>query len=182
MLLSWKNWSEYSTTYDEKVVLKLNAIHIGSLLWNITSIKDKLPSHYHNYLLLFDPEDAEKLLDSRDCDHKIELVTSEDKLRMGPIYQLSQEEENISIQYPEKMIEEKKIPAWSSLIGSPKWFVPKPNGKGLRLCVDYRPLNDHTKKDKTLLPVMEALKQQLRKASFITKIVWDLDFIEFEWC
>jgi len=56
---------------------------------------------------------------------------------MGPIYQLSQEEEKILVEYLERMIHEKKIRPSSSSVESPILFVLKPNGKGLRLCVDY---------------------------------------------
>jgi hypothetical protein len=56
-----------------------------------------LPQDYHKWLLLFDPEEAEKLPDNKGCDHRIELKTPEDQLRMGPIYQLSLEEEKILI-------------------------------------------------------------------------------------
>jgi len=65
---------------------------------------------------------------------------------MGPIYQLSQEAERILVEYLERMIKENKIRPSSSSVGSAILFVPKPNGNGLRLCVDYRHLNDHTKK------------------------------------
>jgi hypothetical protein len=68
---------------------------------------------------------------------------------MGPIYQLSLEEERVLIKYLEKMINEGKVQQSSSLVRSPILFVPKPSGKGLRLCVDYRHLNQHTVKDKT---------------------------------
>jgi hypothetical protein len=54
-----------------------------------------LPTHYHKFLLIFDPKESEKLLDYTCCDHGIELLGPEDKLRMGPIYQLSQEEEKL---------------------------------------------------------------------------------------
>jgi hypothetical protein len=89
---------------------------------------------------------------------------------MGPIYQLSLEEEKILIKYLEKMIAEGKVRQSSSSVGSPILFVPKPNGKGLRLCVDYRHLNQHMEKDKTPLPIMDELKQQINGADFITKL------------
>jgi hypothetical protein len=63
---------------------------------------DQLPKQYHKFLLLFDPEHAEKLTDHRGCDHRIERITPEDKLQIGPIYQLSQEEEKILVEYLEK--------------------------------------------------------------------------------
>jgi len=38
------------------------------------------------------------------------------------------------------------------------------------LSVDHRHLNDHTKKDKMPLPIMEKLKQWLSGADYITKV------------
>jgi len=161
---------EYSVTYDRRVALNKDAIHIGSLVQSTPSMLDRLPKQYHKFLLLFDPDHAEKLPDYTGCDNRIELTTSGDKLRMGPIYQLSQEEGKILVEYLEKMIREKKIWPSSSLVGSPILFVPKPNGKGLRLCVKYRHLNDRTKKDKTPLPIMDELSRKMRDCDFITKI------------
>jgi hypothetical protein len=119
---------------------------------------------------LFDPNEAQKLPNHEECDHRIELITDESKIRMGPIYQLSIEEEKILMEYGQKMIQEGKIGASHSPVGSPIFFVPKPNGKGLRLCVNYHHLNQHTKKDKTPLPIMDELKSRLNGATHITKI------------
>jgi len=74
----------------------------------------RLRKQYHRFLLLFDLEHGEHLPYSRGCDHRIELTTLEDKLWMRPIYQVSQEEEIILVQYLEKMIKEKKIRPFSS--------------------------------------------------------------------
>lgn len=48
--------------------------------------------------------------------------------------------------------------------------MPKPNGKGLRLCVDYRHLTEHTKTDKYPLPNMDELSRIMKDCDFITKI------------
>jgi len=134
------------------------------------SIAQKLPTCYHKFLLLFDPKESEKLPDNRGCDHRIELLGPDDKLRMGPIYQLSQEEEKLLVQYLDTMIKEGKIRPSKSTVGSPILFVPKPNGRGLRLCIDYHHLNDYTKKDRTPLPIMEELSSRMLGATHITKI------------
>lgn len=160
----------YSITYDKKILLSDQAIHIGAIVLNNPSVAQKLPSHYHKFLLLFNPMESEKLPDNKGCDCQFELIVSEDKLRMGPIYQLSQEEEKLLVQYLDKMINEGKIRPSSSVVGSQILFVPKPNGQGLRLCVDYLYLNDYTKKDKTPLPIMEELQSRLQGANFIMKI------------
>jgi len=135
-----------------------------------SSIAQKLPAHYHKFLLLFDPKEAEKLPDIKGCDHRIELLGAEDKLRMGPIHQLSIEEEKLLVKYLDTMIKEGKIRPSSSTVESPILFVPKPNGRGLRLCIDYRHLNDYTKTDKTPLPRMEELSARVRGATHIMKI------------
>jgi len=152
---------EYSITYDKRIALNDAAIHIGAIVLNNPSIAQRLPVHYHKFLLLFDPKKAEKLPDNKGCDHRIELLGAEDKLRLGPIYQLSIEEEKLLVKYLDTMIKEGKIRPSSSTVGSPILFVPKPNGRGLLLCVDYRHLNDYTKKDKTLLPIMEELSSRV---------------------
>jgi len=93
------------------------------------TIAQKIPSCYYKFLLLFDPKEAEKLPDKKRCDHRIELKGPEEKLQMGPIYHLSQEEEKLLLRYLDEMIEGGKIRSSSSLVGSPIIFVPKPNGK-----------------------------------------------------
>lgn len=68
------------------------------------------------------------------------------------------------------MIKQAMIRPSSSTVGSPTLFVPKPNGRRLRLCIDYRHLNDYTKKDKTLLPIMEELSARVKGATHITRV------------
>ena len=80
---------DYSITYDKSIALNDAAIHIGAIVRGNPSIAHRLPVHYHKFLPLFDPKEAEKLPDDKGCDHRIELLGTEDKLQMGPIYQLS---------------------------------------------------------------------------------------------
>jgi len=161
---------EYTITYDKRIALSNRAVHIGAIVMSNPTIAQKLPSHYHKFLLLFDPEESEKLLDNKGCDHRIELLGPDDKLQMGPIYQLSQEEEKLLVKYLDTMRKEGKIRPSSSTVGSPIVFVPKPNSRGLRLSIDYRHLNDYTKKDKTPLPIMEELSARVKGATDITKV------------
>jgi hypothetical protein len=167
---------EYSITYDKRVALNEKAIHIGAFVMNNPMIAAKLPACYHKFLLLFDPKESEKLPDNKGCDHRIELLGSDDKLRMGPIYQLSQEEEKLLVKYLDTMIKEGKIWPSSNTVGSPILFVPKSNVRGLRLCIDYRHLNDYTKKDRTPLPIMEELSARVAGATHITKVDWKSGF------
>lgn len=126
---------KHSISYDRRVALNKDAIHIGALVQITPSMLEQLPKQYHKFLSFIDPEHVEKLPDHCGCDHRIELITSADKLRMGPIYQLSHQEEMILVEYLKKMIGEKKIQPSGSLVGSRVLFVPKPNRKELWLCV-----------------------------------------------
>jgi hypothetical protein len=76
-------------TYDRRIALGDKAGHIRLIVMNSPFIAQKLPAQYHKFLLLFDPKESEKLPDNKGCDHRIEQLGPEDKLRMGPIYQLS---------------------------------------------------------------------------------------------
>lgn len=88
---------------------------------------------------------------------------------MGLIYQLSLEEEKILIQSLEKMIQEHKVCSLRSLVGSPIQFIPKLScTRCLQLCVDCCHLNNHTKKDKTPLPIVEEFQYQVKGAIYIT--------------
>lgn len=73
-------------TYNTKVALKPNAINIGAIVFDNPSILEMLPKHYDQWLLVFDPKEAEKLPSNKGCDHQIESIVPEENLRMGPIY------------------------------------------------------------------------------------------------
>jgi hypothetical protein len=68
------------------------------------------------------------------------------------------------------MLKEGKIQPSQEQAESPIVFVPKPNRRGLRLCVEYRSLNDLTIKDKTALPLMDELQNRMKGATWITKL------------
>jgi len=57
----------------------------------------------------------------------------------------------------------------TSPAGAPIHFVTKKDG-GLRLCVDYRQLNDITIKDRTPLPLMSKSLDQLSSATIYSKL------------
>jgi hypothetical protein len=52
--------------------------------------------------------------------------------------------------------------------GAPVLFVPKPNGRGLRLCVDYRALNSITIKNRCTIPRIDDLLDAVAGSSYFT--------------
>jgi hypothetical protein len=75
---------------------------------------------------------------------------------------LSREELEELRKYLDKMLIKGKIRVSVSAAGAPILFVPKPNGRGLRLCVDYRDLDKITIKNCTPLPLMDSLQELTR--------------------
>jgi len=63
-----------------------------------------------------------------------------------------------------------KIKRSTSSAGSPILFVPKPHGRGLRLCVDYRALNRITIPNGYPLPLMQELQDRVQGAQWFTKM------------
>ena len=56
----------------------------------------------------------------------------------------------------------------SSLIGAPVLFVKKEGG--LRFCMDYRGLNDITRKNRYPLPLIKETLSGISKARYFTKL------------
>jgi hypothetical protein len=54
--------------------------------------------------------------------------------------------------------------------GAPVLFVPKPNGRGLRLCVDYRALNSITVKNRCTIPRIDDLLDAVAGSSYFTSL------------
>ena len=87
----------------------------------------------------------------------------------GPIYPLSETELQALRESLKEMEENGKIQRSTLAAGSPILFVPKPNRKGLRLCVDYRRLNKTTVPNCYPLPLMQELQDQVQGAQWFTK-------------
>ena len=86
-----------------------------------------------------------------------------------PMYRLSQYELELVEEYINRMLAEGKIRPSQSPAGAPLLLVPKPGG-GLRICVDYRGLNEITIKNRYPLPLMDELRDRTYKAKIFSKM------------
>ncbi|KJZ68122.1 hypothetical protein HIM_12487 [Hirsutella minnesotensis 3608] len=136
--------------------------------------REKLPPHYHEYLSVFNRDQADQLPPHRPgCDHKIQLEKGADGKEKeppwGPLYGMSREELIVLRKTLTELLDKGFIRASSSPASAPVLFVRKPGG-GLRFCVDYRGLNAITKKDRYPLPLIEETLRSLSKAKWLTKL------------
>jgi hypothetical protein len=177
--MSWMKW--------HKAVLDISArlVHLNSPVYGkvtlhlpvISRIKESL--HHVVERRLQDihvvrefpdvfPDDLQGMPPGRAIDFKIELQPGTTHISKAP-YKMSQEElAELKIQLKD-LLDKCFIRPSSSPWGCPALFVSKKDN-GLRLCVDYRPLNAVTIKSKYPLPRIDILFDQLAGAQLFSKI------------
>jgi len=129
----------------------------------------RVPVQFRPFLDIMGKEAADALPKHRSYDHEIRLKEGE-TAPWGPIYPLSEVELETLREWLKDMLRTGKIRRSTSSVSSPILFVPKPHGRGLRLCVDYRGLNRVTIANRYPLPLMSELQDRIRGAQFFTKI------------
>jgi hypothetical protein len=91
-----KKHPDCKITYNDKVELRSDAINTGSIAFEAThQPAETLTPYYHKWLLLFNPHKAEQLPNHRPHNHEIIFKVPDDQNKVGPIYQLSREEERL---------------------------------------------------------------------------------------
>jgi len=163
--------SNFTLSWDDSVALNAEA-HIIGYVATVTKGEDPLeqvPSEFRQYLGIMRKEAAEALPEHRPYDCKIELKEGA-TAPWGPIYPLSEVELQTLREWLKEMEKTGKIKRSTSPAGSPILFVPKPNGRGLRLCVDYRGLNAVTIPNRYPLPLMQELQDRVQGAQWFTKM------------
>ena len=137
--------------------------------------RTKLPGEYWKYLPLFNHEEAQKLppLRGEGIDHTIELVPDENgklpTVPFGPLYSMSREELMVLRKTLNDLLDKGFIRVSNSPVAAPVLFVKKPGG-GLRFCVDYRALNNITRKDRYPLPLTNETLERIGRATWFTKL------------
>jgi hypothetical protein len=132
------------------------------------AISEIVPPEYHQYLPLFSEAEANKLRPHRPYDHRIPLKDNFTP-PFGPIYPLSRTELEALRKWLDENLSKGFIRASSSPAGAPILFVKKGDGS-LRLCVDYRGLNEGNIKNCYPLPLLHETLLRLQKARYFTKL------------
>ena len=114
------------------------------------------------------PEDLPGLPPDRDVEFSIELEPSTAPISWRPYSTAPKELAEIKKQL-EELLEKGFMRPSSSPWGCPAIFVKKKDGTP-RMCVDYRPLNAVTIKNKYSLPCIDTLFVQLAGAKVFSKI------------
>ena len=129
-----------------------------------------VPEEYHDLLTAFSKAKSDELPPHRKYDHKIEI--DKDKgvpIGYHPLYNQTDEELKALKGYLEDNLRKGFIENSSADFASPVLFVKKHDGT-LRFCIDYRKLNEITRKDRYPIPLIEETLQRLSRAKIFTKL------------
>jgi len=160
--------SAFSLTWDESVSLDPDAQTIGYVA-AITAEPPDVLLEFREYLNIMSKEATDALPEHKPYDCKIDLQEGS-TAPWGPIYPLSEIELQTLREWLKEMERTGKFKRSTSPAGSPILFVPKPHGRGLRLCVDYRALNCITIPNRYPLPLMQELQDRVQGAQWFTKM------------
>jgi transposase InsO family protein len=164
----------FSLKMDKSVLDHPEALVIGHIA--ATTTKEELseaiqlvPDKFRKWISIMTKEAADRLPDHRPYDHAIDLKEGETP-PWGPVYALNETELETLREWLKEMLKTGKIRPSKSPAAAPILFVPKPHGRGLRLCVDYRGINKVTIANRYPLPLMSELQDRVRGARFFTKL------------
>ncbi|WVZ88046.1 hypothetical protein U9M48_034603 [Paspalum notatum var. saurae] len=115
------------------------------------------------------PEELPGLPPDRDVEFRIDLVHGIALVSKRPYRMAPDELKELKIQLQEQL-DKGFIRSSSSPWGCPALFVEKKDQGGKMLCVDYRPLNAVTVKNKYPIPYIDILFDQLAGAKVFSKI------------
>lgn len=127
-----------------------------------------LPEAYYEFKSVFSEEGA-SLLPSGEVYHEIRLREGSDQPPFGPLYPCSAKELEHLRAYLVDMQGKGWIRESTSPAGAPILFAKKADGS-LRVCVDYRGLNEITVKNRYPLPRIDEMLDRLVGAKIFTKL------------
>ncbi len=133
-------------------------------------VERKLPHQYREFKDVFSKAASDMLPPHRPYDHKIEIEPDkENVLGYTPLREQSIAELQATKQYIVDNLAKGFIEPSQAPFASPILFAKKPNG-GLRFCIDYRKLNNITRKDCYPLPLLDETLARMNRAKVFTKL------------
>ncbi|MDP1546978.1 MAG: reverse transcriptase domain-containing protein [Anaerolineales bacterium] len=131
-----------------------------------------LPALLSEFSQLFDANRADVLPPHRGhFDLDIEVIDPDRPIADSRLFQLADQEHALLKTYIEEMLKKGFIRQSSSASGAGVFFIKKKDGSS-RLCVDYRLLNERTRRNRYPLPLFPSILDQIKRsgASVFSKL------------
>ena len=134
-------------------------------------VKKKLPKEYHDFLDVFDRSKADELPPHRECDHKLKFIDGADKAKLSRsrIYLISGPKLKQVKKYLNEHLKKDFIVPSQASFASSILFAEKSNS-GLRFCVDYRRLNQITKRNRYLISLIDEVLARIQGCKYMTRL------------
>ena len=155
---------------------ELNAISIKDIEYQLnktaktlTNPKTVVLKEYHKFLYIFLKETSDTLSPHSKYEYQICLLEGYRDHGNNPLRKMSE----LKLQFVKKFLEEhlkKSFIEASSAFCSSQIILAAKSGEGIRFCVNYRRLNELTKKDAYPILLIEEILVQLKNAKVFTKI------------
>jgi hypothetical protein len=169
----WKVWK-----LDKHLLRKSDLLRKVSFAQQWAAIADKtklhlqeegVPQEYQKHHKVFSEEGAKRLPPTREEDMAITLKEGAPEQLDCKVYPLSKRELDILRQSLNEDLAKGYIKHGTSSFVSPIFFIPKKDGDELRMVIDYRKLNDMTKKDFYPLPNLRTELEKLSQHKLFSK-------------
>ena len=128
-----------------------------------------IPAKYHHHLQVFSKEASQWFPEPCIWDHAIELKPGAPSSILGKIYQLTQDEQKVLLDFIKEQQEKGYICPSKSPYAAPFFFIKKKDGK-LQPVKDYWQLNEWTIKNCYLLPLISELISWVQGAKQFSKV------------
>ena len=159
-------WKQEEMPVHSKKQAQIKA-QVGALLFN--KALTEVPAEYSDYSDVFSAEHVAELPENTGInEHPIKLKLGKQQL-FGPIYSLGPVKLETLKTYIKTNLANGFIRPSKSPAGAPILFDRKPDGS-LRLCVDYRGLNNLTIKNRYPLPLIGESLDRLGRAKRFTQL------------
>ena len=147
------------------------AIWVRPRVRTVASTDDKtLPPEYQDFEELFrDKEGKAALPEHKPWDHEIPIIEGETLKHYAGLRSFSKKEEDFLKEYVETHLEKEFIRPSKSPIAHGMLFTGKKDGT-LRPCIDFRPTNAKTRKNRYPLPRIDELQDRLLNAKWFTAL------------
>ena len=140
----------------------------GKKDYTMDELKQRVPAQYHSEIEVFIKQDADKLRSHGPEDHEIRLVEGATPPFARNYKPMSAQELDAVKKYLDEQLAKGFIRPSSSASASPILLVRKPGG-GIRVCVDYRALNEITIKNRYPIPLVNETLDRLSNAKVFSK-------------
>uniref|UniRef100_A0A093UT40 Transposon Tf2-6 polyprotein n=1 Tax=Talaromyces marneffei PM1 TaxID=1077442 RepID=A0A093UT40_TALMA len=131
-------------------------------------LRSLIPECYHDLIDVFKAELSEVLPPYRPHDHQIELIEGKQP-PVHPLRRYSADELRLIQAWLKSNLNKYFIRPSNSAAAAPILLARKPGG-GVRICVDYRGLNEITKKNRYPIPLIQETLQMLTRACYFMKL------------